>query len=400
MQKLLSGAALTALTFATLTAAVAADDQPPRAVFGAAPRWEDPETGNRFKLRGRIYFDAAAVDWDSGTGSNDFTGTEFRTARLGVEGRWFQWDYKAEFDFAGNEVEAKDVILTYRGEGFTVNVGNQKTPNSLDEQTSSRYTSFMERGTATDLFGLDRRLGVTVKTSGENYSFAVGAFGGQADDFGSASGADETSALAARFTFNPVNTDDMIVHLGGSVRLLDYAEQGTRVRARPRTHTTGRIVTADFRPGRPFGQAQSSTLLGLEAAVISGPFHASAEWMSMEMDGPTGDPTFDSYFVNLGWFLTGETSAYRASSGAFNRTTPARTISQGGPGAWEVALRYDYSDLNDVAAGELTTWTAGVNWYAEKYVRFMANIVDAELVVPGATNTDVTAFQLRAQWDF
>jgi phosphate-selective porin OprO/OprP len=400
MRKLLNTTAMAVLTSAVLAGMAVADDHANRPVFGAAPRWEDPETGNRFKLRGRVYFDAASIDWDNGAGSNDFTGTEFRTARLGVEGRWFQWDYKAEFDFAGDEVTAKDVILTYRGDGFSVNFGNQKTPNSLDEQTSSRYTSFMERGTATDLFGLDRRLGVTIKTSGDNYSFAAGVFGGQADDFGSSSGNDETTAVAARVTLNPVNSDDLLVHLGASVRMLDYAEQGTRVRARPRTHTTTRIVTADFRPGRPLGQADTSTLIGLEGAIVSGPFHASAEWMSMEMDGPTGDPSFDSYFVNLGWFLTGETRAYRASSGAFNRTTPSRTVSQGGPGAWEIAVRYDFSDLNDVAAGELTTWTAGVNWYAEKYVRFMANIVDAELVVPGAANTDVTGFQLRAQWDF
>jgi len=399
MQKFFQGSAL-AVIAASMGLNSALADESVTAVFGAAPRWEDPDTGNYFKLRGRVYIDAATASWETGGVSTDFNGTEFRTARLGVEGRWFDWDYKAEFDFSGDNVTPKDVVLSYRGDGFSVNFGNQKTPNSLEEQTSSRYITFMERGTATDLFGLDRRIGVNVKIGGDNYSFAAGVFGGQANDFGTSSMNDETSALATRLTFTPVNTDDLTVHLGASYRHMDYADQGTRVRARPRTHTSGRIVTADFRPGRALGQANSSSLYGLEAAVISGPFHGHAEYMNMELDGPAGNPGFDSYFVNLGWFLTGETRAYRASSGGFRRTSPNAPVSEGGPGAWEIAVRYDFSDLNEVSEGELTTWTAGINWHAEKYVRFMANIIDGELSVPGAANTDVSAIQFRAQWDF
>jgi phosphate-selective porin OprO/OprP len=399
VQHLFKVTALAAMTVAIPVETARAGDNADVS-FGATPRWDDPETGNYFKLRGRVYIDVATSEWDTAGVSSDSSGTEFRTARLGVEGRWFAWDYKAEFDFSGDEVTAKDVVLSYRGDNFTINLGNQKSPNSLEEQTSSRYTTFMERGTATDLFGLDRRIGATFKTGGDNYSFAAGVFGGPAGDFGYSSMSDETSAMAARLTFTPVNTDDLILHFGGSIRAMDYADQGARVRARPRTHTTGRIVTADFRPGGALGRADSSTLYGLEAAVISGPVHAHAEYMNMEMNGPTGDPSFDSYFVNLGWFLTGETRAYRASSGTFRRTSPNAPVSQGGSGAWEVAMRYDFSDLSEVRVGELTTWTLGVNWHAEKYIRFMANYVDGSLAMPGVADTDISTFQLRAQWDF
>jgi phosphate-selective porin OprO/OprP len=399
VQQVFRRTALAVMT-STLPFGVAHADDGAELRFGAAPRWEDAETGNYFKLRGRVYIDAATSEWETVGGTLSSTGTEFRTARLGVEGRWFSWGYKAEFDFAGDEVTAKDAILSYRGDGYTVNFGNQKTPNSLDEQTSSLYTTFMERGTVTDLFGLDRRIGVTFKTGGDTYSFAAGVFGGQTGDLSSSTMSDETSALAARLTFTPVNTDDLVIHFGGSLRAMDYADQGARIRARPRTHTSGRIVTADFRPGRALGQADSSLLYGVEAAMISGPFHGHAEYMNLEMDGPAGDPGFDSYFVNLGWFLTGETRAYQAASGAFRRTSPRAPVSQGGSGAWELAARYDFSDLNDVNEGELTTWTLGLNWYAEKYVRFMANYVDGTLAMPGSADTDVSAFQLRAQWDF
>jgi phosphate-selective porin OprO/OprP len=394
MRKLTHTTVLAALlASATLLVAPAAAQED--GSFPAARR-DNPDNDNFFKLRARLYADAAFIDWNGA----DLEETELRTARLGFEGRWFDWAYKAEFDFAGDDVTAKGIELTYRSDGYSLTVGNLKTTNSLAEQTSSRYSTFMERGTATDLFGLDRRIGGIFRTGGDNYSFAAGVFGGRLDDLSDGLDTDDTSAASARLTFTPVNDDNLVLHFGGSIRTLEYGDSGTRVRARPRFHTTDRIVTADFRPGKPLGQADSSTLFGLEAAFVSGPFHGHAEYMTLDVDGPAGDPGFDSAFVNFGWFLTGETRSYRASSGAFRRTSPANPVSEGGMGAFELAVRYDTSDLNDVAAGDLTSWTLGLNWYVESHVRVMANVIDAELSVPGAPDIDVSGVQFRAQWDF
>ena len=128
-------------------------------VFRAAPLWEDPETGNSFKLRGRLFFDVAFANVDT-TGRNEsYSASEMRTGRLGVEGSWFNFEYKAEWDFSDNSVDAKDVYIEWDAGDFSVIIGNQKTPNSLEEMSSSRYITFMERGQITDAFRLDRRLG-------------------------------------------------------------------------------------------------------------------------------------------------------------------------------------------------------------------------------------------------
>jgi phosphate-selective porin OprO/OprP len=383
MKSLLVGAALTAVLSGGAFA------QAP--VFNGAPEWVDPETGNSFKLRGRLFLDAAAVEVDLDARDESYTDTEIRTGRLGVEGEWYGFGYKAEWDFAGDEVTAKDVYISREIGAFDVWIGNQKTPNSLEEQTSSRYTTFMERGQATDAFRLDRRIGVTVGTGGDRYSFRGGVFGGDVSE--DADGASESHALAARFTAAPINTDAAVLHLGASTRYYSREDTGPaiRIRSRPNVHLAQRLVAAST-------AAEESTLYGLEAAWISGPFHAHAEYMTEDVDGVAED--FEGYFVNLGWFITGEQRAYRASSGTFRRTSPNAPLSMQGLGAWEVAGRYDVLDAG--SGGEMATYTLGLNWYPESHVRFMVNAVVAEVDGSGAAfgEGDFAAVQARVQIDW
>jgi phosphate-selective porin OprO/OprP len=390
--------AATALAAATTGPASAEDGG--WTMNGIFPAWSDADSGNSFAFRGRVYIDAADIEYDSAGVETGYSDREFRTARLGVTGSVSGVDYVAEFDFAGGGVSANDVNLGFDLGAADLKIGYIKTPNSLDEQTSSRYTTFMERGIGTDLFGIDRRVGAILSHGSERYSLAAGVFGGRLGDLSETTELDDSSALAARATWAPVAGEDLTVHLGASVRHLDYGGAGTRVRVRPQAHIPPRVVTADFRPSSMLGEADSSAFFGLEAALIRGPVHAQAEWMRLDVDGPAGDPDFTSSYASLGWFVTGETRSYSASSGKFGRTRPQQTLTEGGPGAIELAVRYDRSDLDSVGAGVLTNWTAGVNWYLEDHVRIMANYITGTLDVAGGADIDVSGPQLRLQWDF
>ncbi len=367
--------------------------------FDGVPSWSNPDSGDSFTFRGRVYLDYGDVDFTSNGVRTGWADSEIRTARLGVTGSVRGVGYVAEFDWLNEAIAANDVYLTFETDAFDVRVGHMKTTNSIEEQTSSRYISFMERGLGTDLFGLDRRVGVTLARGGENYSLSAGVYGGRPGDLSQTLELDDSFAVSARAT-RSFAVNDATVHLGASVRHMDYGDAGTRIRVRPQTHITDRIVTADFRPGRPLGEADSSVFWGLEFAAVNGAFHVQAEWMNQSLDGPAGNPDFNAQSVSFGWFLTGETRSYSAGSGKFGRTRPATTLSEGGFGAWEVAVRLDHADLDSVAAGELTNLTFGVNWYLEDHVRVMANLVDGRLSLPGAADTDVSGAQLRLQWDF
>ena len=54
--------------------------------------------------------------------------------------------------------------MEYNGlaDGLSLRVGNFKTPNSLDEMTSSRFLTFLERAAFVETLDLDRQIGAGV----------------------------------------------------------------------------------------------------------------------------------------------------------------------------------------------------------------------------------------------
>jgi len=363
------------------------------------PRWDAADSGNYFKFRGRAYFDVASIDWNSPLSAEPTESEEWRTARLGIETSFNGTKLVAEFDFAGDDVDAKDVHLTFSlGEG-SVRVGQFKTMNSMEELTSSRYTSFMERGMATDLFGLDRRLGVAYYWNNDSVTASAGIFGAPLDDNFAFREANDSSAIAARLTWSNQEEGGPLYHLGASVRRTDHGDAGTRLRVRPNAHLSSRFAPADYRAGRPLGEADSSMFVGFEAAVIRGATHVHGELARVSLDGPAGDPAFLSGFVSIGHFITGETRRYKQSSGTFNRTSPEAPVTEGGYGAFEIAARIDYADMGDAGLGTLQTTTLGVNWYLHSNFRVMFNLVDGEHDGPGFVE-EGDAAQFRFQIDF
>lgn len=356
--------------------------------------------GFTIKPRGRVLLDFTDIDYNLANLNTSNSGNEFRTARLGVFGKMgSRIKYVAEFDFVNggdikvHDPKAKDVKLSFKVNSNTsISFGNQKTPNSLEEQTSGRFTTFLERGSVTDAFRLSRRVGIMVKTHGDNYSLAAGVFGNDMNAvlYGHEGLFSNEHSYAARGTFTPINNDRRTVHLGASVRRFS-GNQGDqlRIRARPRVHLAQRLVDAR-------NQGKNSTLFGLEAAYVSGPFHIEGEWMVE--DALTSS---NGYFVQAGWFLTGESRTYSVKKGAFGRIKPKHAVGDGGGGAWEVALRFDTLDLNNANAGKMNTWTAGLNWYPQSHTRVMLDVVHATargLAKFGPGNTD--SLQMRLQYDW
>jgi phosphate-selective porin OprO and OprP len=78
-----------------------------------------------------------------------------------------------------------------------------------------------------------------------------------------------------------------------------------------------------------------------------------------------GNPDFYGGEAVVSYVLTGETRPYNTASGSFRSLSPARTVFEGGRGAWDVGLRYSYIDLNGGTLRGGTFWrlTPTVNWY-------------------------------------
>lgn len=375
---------------------------PAQITWAGAPEIEG-EGGWSFKPRGRLNIDAGSINAPDSTGRADGFNSELRRARLGVEGDIpGGFGYKFEMDFAGNEAEVTDAILTYEDGPVTVNVGQHNTFQSLEELTSSRWSSFIERAAFTDAFGFERRLGVSVEIEPtDTILFQAGLF---SDNIGDLPG--KAMSADGRVVFMPEIGDSQL-HLGASVHYTDVADGDTvRYRQRPLVHFTDeRFINTGNMP------ASSEMGAGVEAAFISGPFHAVAEgfWQSSNLVGGMEDANFFGGYAEAGFFLTsGDSRGYRG--GTFNRTRPANPVDEGGIGAFQIVARYDYLDLTDTGAGIIggtqDGYMASLVWVPTDYTRFLINYArldyeDAIYAATGGTRDySVDVLGMRAQIDF
>ena len=123
---------------------------------------------------------------------------------------------------------------------------------------------------------------------------------------------------------------------------------------------------------------QRETSFGVEAAMIRGPLHAAAEahWLNADLT-TTGaaSPNFFGGYAEIGYFLTGETRGYR--NGRFDRTSVRRPVGgdEGGFGALQANLRYDFLDLNSsgVTGGTQKGLQASLIWIPIDHVRLLLN---------------------------
>ena len=239
--------------------------------------------GWSFKPRGRVQVDLAGIDTPAGvTGVRGGTATEFRRVYLGVDGKIpGGFAYRVEADIANGGVELTDVYMSYGPGPLSVTVGQIKPFWSLDEMTSDLFTSHMERAAFTQAFGFERRVGLSAQYKGKALLLQGGVFGDNARDLTDDS--NHSISFDARGVWMP-KLGAAQLHLGGSVHVRDLNDPAgsTRYRSRPFAHTTDvRLVDTGAI------DATGERGMGLEAAVLAGPFHASGEgfWQTIKRPG-------------------------------------------------------------------------------------------------------------------
>lgn len=358
----------------------------------------------RFRLGGRVFFDGAIWDAnqeiETAIGDDLRNGTDFRAARLYVSGEIYKHIvFKAEYDFANDAgADFKDVYIGIQDvliDGSAILVGNNKVPFSIEELTSSRFITFMERGLP-NMFAPSREAGLHVAAPFLDGRL-VSAFSvtQTPDDDQSTHAGNDVNATTRLAGVPYLGGDDRLVHLGASFSYAKLEDDEAQYRQRPEVNQSERFVDTGV-----FDADQASTF-GVEAAGVLGPFSVQGEYMRNFIDSDaTNDPSLWGYYAFASFFLTGEHRTYKLGEGRFDRVQVKRNLLArgGGAGAWEIALRYSYLNLNDELAdgGILSDVTAGLNWYLNPNTRVMFNYVNANL----DDVDDANAFTLRTQIDF
>ena len=363
-------------------------------------------------------------------------GNEFRRARLFAKGDISEViDYKVQLDFAplsaaASAVGFRDVYMTIKELPYAGNIrfGQFFECYGLENQTSSNYITFMERSVIGPAGGLGgRKPGIMLFNcnDAETITWWIGGFAWEApsqqfSDFpGSNASFDDNGgyALDARATYLPwydEATDGRgLLHMGIGCthRSVATVTSGTRyqVRQRPDSHLANYVVATGN-----IADAERINALNPELAFVYGPLSVQSEYLWLWIDRTaSADPVLNGGYVFLSWFLTGEHRPYKRTTGAFGRVKPHENFFRvrtecgdvhTGKGAWEIAYRWSYLDLNgaDTQGGIVTDHTVGLNWYLNPYTRLMFNYVNSTTTNhPAAAGIGVAdTFEVRAQIDF
>jgi phosphate-selective porin OprO/OprP len=378
----------------------------------------------KFKTRwgGRVQLDWAAIDSDGEfeqaledageSGSLTGNGVEFRRLRFFSSGTLYEtMGYKLQLDFSDQDADLKDAYIQFLKVPYVANIalriGHTKEPISLEELTSSKYLTFMERSLPVLAFAPSRNTGVLLANNAleKRLVWEAGLFYNVDDSGGTFNNFSDTN-FSARVAGTPWYRDnDHLLHLGlgysHKFRNEDRSDARLRFRARPEAHITDvRLANT----GRFF--ADGADLLNPELAFVYGPFSLQGEYFWVKNDASAvDDPTFNGWYAYGSWFITGESRKYSQKGGTFGRVKPKNNFHFGKPGwgAFEVGLRYSWLDLTDedVKGGEEQNVTAGLNWYINPSVRIMLNYVWADLEDRANVPDESTnIYQARFQVDF
>ena len=407
---------------------------------------------NSIGLTGRMHFDYRDSDIDStgelGGGRTDDRDTasladqfELRRARIGIKGK-FAKDFK--YELVTNIPGTATVDVAYldfaKYDQVQLRVGKFKQPFGLEELISSNNMTMMERSYLAQT-APSKKLGFQVMgtpTTGMTYAGSIYQHNDTERDISR----DGKASMAARATLNfaeIMGNKEMVMHVGLAGLDSTYAV-GTSSSSQTETtspSSTQRGTISSFRSagrglnnifrGQIQGEACGSNAAyscpseyqaqvqqrayGLEGIFATGPFKLMGEYSQGDFKGTQGTNrvSYDTktYFLEAGYFITGEKYADSYKGGVFSSFKPKNEfdLDKGNWGAIELAFRAEGYDVDDaqVSGGRLQgnlsqyssgktneyssngatsgakTYTAGIRWILNPNLVMKANYAQTNL---------------------
>jgi phosphate-selective porin OprO/OprP len=413
-------------------------------------------------------------------------GTGFRRARLQALGKLSEFtNFSIEMDFA---FPGRPSFMDVWGEQTnlplgTVRIGQYRQPITMDSWTSIRHLEFLERSAPFIAFDPFRRVGIMNYWISDNQRtmlagsiYAAGwTFWNSVNN--GATNQTQTQILGLDNRFGTTLGNGAAIALRGS-HLLYYDDpsegrylmhvgggwNGSQIGNNPADVGGGTYRAStipEFFVGDQAGafntfagtpnvldtgryKAHSYELLHGEWAANYGSFHMQTEWVGTSVAQVGGPPVYyEGAYAQCGYFLTGESAGYNKQMGAmdYNCKPFSEFFGLGsrkgicGFGAWEVAARWSYLDLqssrikasNYVGTtggglpvgpavgtgpsatnpnpGVLNEGTLALNWYWNQFTRVQFNIifcnVSSQYVLPNEGHQSLMeAYTMRYQIEF
>lgn len=381
--------------------------------------------------------------------------TFFRRVRFKADGTAYE---NVEFNFEINFEQLNLITYDHLWVGMkdipylgTVRIGQMKIPQGMEMWGSDYHMTLLERSSLSDAIWTLFGQGIMLANDyfDKNVTFQTMFNRIQPNGFYTGDFGDGDYSSTTRLTWTPYYRDEgaSLLHLGGSFqwrhgdlgRTIQPGGTGStfgdsqsvvRFRARPELRDAGGIGTTFG--GSPARFIDTGFLLGddvntwsPELLLIQGPFSLQAEgaWAYARglrslypPDKPLtnyGTGMFWGAYGQMSYTLTGEHRGYDRRFAVFDRIKVARPVRIGpakegdccerGWGAWELAYRYSFVDLNDngVNGGQLGQHGIGLNWYLNDNFKIQFGYQNIQRNVESpAVNGTVHGFGILTQWYF
>ena len=342
-------------------------------------------TGGRFTLDGGyLHKDITPIS----------SGTRIKEARLNTSLKLDKVNMFFEVDFAGGEVNFKDITARYN---FTdhnfIKIGYYTEPFSPNYMTTTEKVSFIGRPSTVSAFAPSRNLGITYRHYNRYYWLETGVFG---NDVNQSYQGEDGFGVSGRFVGIPIELENSHLHFGFSLayRTGDsrgFDEDGSIYYNRKLNYTAGlqtslnshKFITAYIGPSGSdnYGQedlgalknggAKSEYLFGLEVMDIYRNFRWQAEGiynranrvinkekiLALEREenggglypekwedisykyGDMRSLNFYGYIVQAHYLIFGGNYKYQRNTATVRRLTKR---------ALELSARYNFTSLNDI----------------------------------------------------
>jgi phosphate-selective porin OprO/OprP len=406
-------------------------------------------------------------------------GTGFRRARLQALGKVTDFtNFSIEMDFASaGRPSFLDVWGEQQNLGWlgTIRVGQFRQPTTMDSWTSVRHLEFLERSNAFQAMDPFRRVGIMSYniTESQRTTWAASVYRTGFTFLNPTTGVENSQTLSddrfATFVGNSggwstayrmthlLFYDDLtdgrtLLHVGAGYNYSNIGGNGGAP-----SSTNGHTYDGRSIPGVFVGDPQTSgitangtpfvTNTGLlpaksfdywhtEFAGQYGPAHFQTEFLATQLNTiGFGQALLTGLYFQSGYFLTGEQAGYNKQQAVmdYNVNPYSQFFGLGngrgicGWGAWEVAYRFDYTDMPYVVGavappsaasvkagttnagtsstnpnpGELYQNTFALNWWWNQFTRVQFNYINVynqgTFAVYGNSHTSIyaTRFQIE-----
>jgi len=296
------------------------------------------------------------------------------------------WYGELDLNFANGSLALEDAIIEYNFlNGLRSRVGNFKEEFSMAENASSRYLNFMERPTIVELFAPSRHLGWETVYSGKKFLAIGGIFFQEVSDDATSTnvqdnnkdyGRNQGYSLDGRFIYQPFGENkDHGLHLAFAYSyrtpktdvaetqygMAEYSARALSYINRKKYMDTGLIPNIDH-----------EQLTNIEIAGFYKGWLFQSEFIHDRTfrTSSLGTLDFGGFYVQGTCMLFGGRQVYEKEFGDFTQPDTGKKW-----GDVELALRYDYANLNnkDIYGGSCEGYTAGLNFYTCKNVKFQLN---------------------------